>query len=187
MPATYKRSYSSLSKRSRKFVKYSDLELKQHFRPNTSVAVPASTVVLNGLVDVPTGVSAQNKIGAKIRVKSIEVHGSLGANASAPLSTTVSLIRYNTASGSTAGDFLGPFPAPETGVLYAAATNGGPMCGGGPGFHFKKTFPGRGLLITFDREVPSAAITNELRLVFNNPSATATTCVYSSCVKFTDA
>jgi len=186
MPTTYRKRSASTTKRSAKYVKLSDLEQKYHFTTaNPTVLANSSTV--QSLAVIGNGTGATQKIGYKIRIKSIEVYGSLGANGSAPLSTSASLVLLKPTTASSVGDYVGPFPTPETATKLAGAINGGPMCGGGPSFHFKHTFPGAGLLLEYDRESTTSPQNTAPAMVFTNPSAGNQNVYYVCKIMFTDA
>jgi len=186
MPTTYRKRSASTTKRSAKYVKLSDLEQKYHFT-QASPTILANSTNIQALGAIPNGTGANQKIGYKVRVKSIEVYGSLGANGSAPLSTSCALVLGKPSTASTVGDYVGPFPTPETASKLAGAINGGPMCGGGPAFHFKHTFSGSGMLLEFDREAPNAPQNFAPQIIFTNPSATNQVVYFACKVLFTDA
>jgi len=186
MPTTYRKRSASTTKRSAKYVKLSDLEQKYHF-VTANPTVLANTTTVQNLAVIGNGTGANQKIGYKIRIKSIEVYGSLGANGSAPLSTSASLVLLKPSTASTVGDYVGPFPTPETATKLAGAINGGPMCGGGPSFHFKHTFSGSGMMLEFDRESTTQPINMGPAIVFTNPSAGNQNVYYVCKIMFTDA
>jgi len=187
MAVTYKRKSTSTPKRTAKYIKVSSLEKKEHL-VQAALALPVNSYATGFLDRVPTGTLQNQKIGSKIRVISIEVVGSLGANSNAPQSTTVSLVLAKSSPTTSTGDYLGPFPLDEAGTLLACSVNGGPDSGGGPGFHFKHRFMGTGMLVQFDKDLTTIPQNYSLHLVFNNPNTTvATNVFYTAKMIYTDA
>lgn len=146
-----------------------------------ALAVPAFSFSFSNLVlGLAAGTGPGQRIGNKIRMKSIEVYGSFGPTLALPITATLFNSKSVTAFNSV--DFNGPLVFEDSGSNYAVALSGQ---SGGNTFRFTKTFPG-GKILTFDKDTGNPTH-HAPAVLFTNPGAVASSSgIIWWRIKFTD-
>jgi len=169
-----KRSYSmsrrTPSKRARTTVLTTRTAEKKEYMQTFITTIGANSFGVFSLASsLSIGAQGNQRLGNKIRIKSIEVSGQTGSGLALPLTAT--LFNAKSVAAFTAVDFNGPYVYEDSGTNYSHK-----ICNDSSGttFKFKKTFPGVGKEQTYDKD--TGAVTHHApTLLITNPNAAATT------------
>jgi len=100
------------------------------------------------------GVSTDQRVGNKIRIKSIEVIGTFGTATNNNVQTATFFMAKPRTTGLVSTNFQGPFLRHDDGTTYGMFIND--SAGGGNVFRFTKRFPGLGKEQRFDKDTGNA-------------------------------
>ena len=150
-----------------------------------SAAVGTSIAALgfqltNLTAGITQGTNANQRIGNKIRIKSVEVTGWFTNAPAVPLTAT--LFNSKSVAAFTTSDFIGPFVYEDSGTNYAHAISDN---AGASTFKFVKRFTGLGKEQTYDKDsgVPTH---HSPALLINNPGGAALSPVFYYRIRYYD-
>lgn len=145
-------------------------EIKEFIFGNSSVIGANSFVLVTPSSLITQGTTFSQRIGNRIRIKSIEIAGTFGAQAAGAAPITATFFNAHSATAYTLVDYQGPFIYDETGSAYPGQIAINQLGDNDNTYMLEKYWAGAGVIQRYDKDSGNV-VSNTPQLMLQNPSA----------------